>query len=475
MNRLPRVLLLAALLAGVPAAARAQIPMFDLERLRLDPAAVGALTQGTGALAPAGAFRLSYVIMGEGRPLAYRADGLLLGNGFGGTTDRIEDYISDRIGVHLLAAWTPTSWLELHGELPVMGWQIGDDLSAVGVPNPKRTALAAPWVGFKIPLMRGGLDVALGADVSGPLGAKNSVVRPDGIVARPHLEVGTKLGGLVVGLDAGFLYRQKAVDMGPVTLQHEVTGGLVFATSGRVRGELALRGGMNFDKLGSYGEALAGVRFRVAAFDAFVMGGPGIGDAPGTPRYRALLGLAWPTGDSEPARPAAAPAPYRPAPAVPPPARATTPPPPRAAPAPSQVPAPAPVPPPPAPRPAPKAGARLETGRIALEEKIQFEPKSARISEKSFGLLDQVVTILEENPTIDIVIEGHTDSQGAPGKNRLLSANRADAVKRYLVRRGIAAKRIDTRGYGESRPIASNDYESGREQNRRVEIRVKRR
>ncbi|MFT3913697.1 MAG: OmpA family protein [Anaeromyxobacteraceae bacterium] len=341
------------------------------------------------------------------------------------------------------------------------------------MPNPKRTALAAPWVGFKIPLMRGDLDVAVGADVSGPLGAKNSVVRPDGIVARPHLEVGTRLAGLVVGLDAGFLYRQKAVDMGPVTLQHEVTGGLVFATTGRVRGELALRGGMNFDKLGSYGEALAGVRFRVAAFDAFVMGGPGIGDAPGTPRYRALLGLAWPTGDVEPAR--ATPAAVRPSPALPPPPRATTPPA-RTTPAPSQVPAPAPVPPPPAPRPAaPKAGARLETGRIALEEKIQFEPRSARISERSFALLDQVVTILEENPTIDIVIEGHTDSQGAPGKNRLLSSNRADAVKRYLVRRGIAGTRIDTRGYGESRPIASNDYESGREQNRRVEIRVKRR
>jgi outer membrane protein OmpA-like peptidoglycan-associated protein len=469
MNRLSRsaLLVLSCLAAGAPAATRAQIPEFDLERLRLDPAAVGSLVQGTGTLAPAGTLRLSYVIAGEGRPLAYREDGLLLGNGFGGTTDRVEDYISDRIGIHVLASWTVASWLELHGELPVMGWQIGDDLSAVGVPNPKKTALAAPWLGFRVPVFRDGplgLDMAFALDASGPVGTKNSVVRPEGFVARPRLELGRRFGGLQWGLEAGFLWRQKPVDMGPVELQHELTGGMVFATTGRTRVELDLRAGMNFDELGAYGESLLGVRFRVAAFDAFLMGGPGFGDAPGTPRYRALFGLAWPSGDTSEPR---AKEPYPATRPVPPPPRSTTTP---SRPADrSPVPAPVPLPPP------PKSGkAKLEAGRIALNEKIQFEPRSAKIDERSFSLLDEVVTILDASRTVEIVIEGHTDSQGAPGKNRELSYNRAEAVKRYLVRRGIAATRIDTRGYGESRPIASNDYESGREQNRRVEIRVKR-
>jgi len=469
MNRLLRsaLLVLSCLAAGAPAAARAQIPEFDLERLRLDPAGVGSLVQGTGTLAPAGTYRLSYVIHGEGRPLAYREDGLLLGNGFGGTSDRVEDYISDRIGIHVLASWTAASWLELHGELPIMGWQIGDDLSAVGVPNPKKSALGAPWLGFRVPVFRDGplgFDMAIAVDASGPLGTKNSVVRPEGFVARPRLELGRRFGGLQFGLEGGFLWRQKPVDMGPVELQHEVTGGMVFATTGRVRVELDLRAGMNFDELGAYGESLVGVRFPVAAFDAFLMGGPGFGDAPGTPRYRALFGLSWPSAvTSEPRVRDPYPA-TRPAPALPPPSKTGP-----SRTSPSPVPAPVPLPPP------PKSGkARLEAGRIALNEKIQFEPRSAKIAEGSFTLLDEVVSILEANPGVEIVIEGHTDSQGAPGKNRELSYNRAEAVKRYLVRRGVAATRVDTRGYGESRPIASNDYESGREQNRRVEIRVKR-
>jgi outer membrane protein OmpA-like peptidoglycan-associated protein len=240
-------------------------------------------------------------------------------------------------------------------------------------------------------------------------------------------------------------------------------GGLVLASTGaKVRGELALRGSMNFDDLGAHAEALLGLRFRLAAFDAFVMGGPGFGDSPGTPRFRALLGIGWPAqaagAKATSAQPASKPAP-------PPPSRTS---PAQQRPATTPVPAPVPLPPPPA---APRA--KLEASRIALSEKIMFETGSARIAERSFGLLDEVVTILEANPGVAIVVEGHTDSRGAPGKNRELSANRAESVKKFLVRRGIDPSRIDTRGYGETKPIRSNDTEGGREANRRVELRVK--
>jgi outer membrane protein OmpA-like peptidoglycan-associated protein len=456
-----------ALLAAAPAAAIAQIPKFDLERLRLDPAATASLVQGVGELAPPGTWRLSYVIHGEGRPLAYREDGLLLGNGFGGSTDRVEDYVSDRAGIHVLLSWTAASWVEVHAEVPVVGWQIGDDLTAVGVPNPQRTALAAPWLGVRVPLLQRsgptGLSLAVAVDGTGPIGTKNSVAAPDGFVARPRLEIGQRFEGVVIGLEAGAVYRATKVNVGPVELGHEVVGGLVIATTGRTRGELAVRAGMNFDDLGTSTEALLGIRFRMAAFDAFVMGGPGFGDAPGTPRYRAMFGLGWPAQDVRGARGAA---PLRTTAAPQPPARQGASP---------SAPAPAPVPVPLPPPPRVPSRARLESDRIALTEKIEFEAGSARIDQQSFGILGEVAAILEANPRVSVVVEGHTDSAGPPGKNRELSYDRAESVKRFLVQRGVEARRIDTRGYGETRPVTSNATAAGREANRRVEIRVKQR
>jgi len=464
----PSVLLVAAL-AAAPAVAVAQVPQFDVERLRLDPSATGSLTQGVGELPEKGSWRFSYVIHEEARPLAYRQDGLLLGNGFGGSTDRTADYVSDRATLHVLASWTPARWLELHAELPIVGWQSGDSLSAVGYPDPKRTALAAPWLGFRVPIFRRsgptGFSMALAVDGSGPiLATPDSLAGPDGVVLRPRAEMGLRFESLVIGLEGGGIYRSTKVDVGPAELGHEVIGGLSIATTGMVRGELDLRGGYNLDNLGTYAEALVGIRFPLSVFESFLLGGPGFGDAPGTPRFRVLFGLAWP----RPASMGVATFSSRPAP-PPPPARtaagATT-----AAPGAKPVPSPAPVPLPPPPK---ASRARLEGNRIELSEKIMFETGSARIAERSFGLLDDVVAVLEANPGVDVVIEGHTDSQGSASHNKELSHERAEAVRKFLVRRGIDARRLEAHGYGEARPIASNSTEEGREANRRVELRVK--
>jgi len=462
----PSVLLIAAL-AAAPAVAVAQAPQFDVERFRLDPSATGSLAQGVGELPEKGSWRFSYVIQEEARPLSYRSDGLLLGNGFGGSTDRVADYLSDRATLHLLASWTPARWLELHAEMPVIGWQSGDSLSAVGYPDPKRTAIAAPWLGFRVPIFRRsgptGLSMALALDGSGPiLATPDSLAGPDGVVLRPRAELGLRFESFVIGLEGGGIYRSTKVDVGPAELGHEVIGGLSIATTGMVRGELDVRGGYNLDNLGTYGEALVGIRFPLSVFESFLLGGPGFGDAPGTPRFRVLFGLAWP----RPASMGVATFSSKPQP-PPPPAKtgATAP---GAKPAPS--PAPVPLPPPPGP-----SRAKLEGNRIALSEKIMFETGSARIAERSFALLDDVVAVLEANPTVDVVIEGHTDSHGSASKNRELSTERAEAVRKFLVRRGIEARRLEAHGYGETRPIASNSTEEGREANRRVEIRVKKR
>ena len=80
---------------------------------------------------------------------------------------------------------------------------------------------------------------------------------------------------------------------------------------------------------------------------------------------------------------------------------------------------------------------------------------------------------MRENPTTKAVVEGNTDSKGTDEYNQKLSERRAASVKDVLVKSGIEADRLTTVGYGESRPVASNDTEEGRAKNRRVSIVVK--
>ena len=85
-------------------------------------------------------------------------------------------------------------------------------------------------------------------------------------------------------------------------------------------------------------------------------------------------------------------------------------------------------------------------------------------------MLDGAVKTLRDNPSLHVVVEGHTDSVGSDAYNRKLSERRAKAVRDYLVREGIESSRLTTHGYGKSRPVASNDTAEGRAENRRAEI-----
>ena len=84
--------------------------------------------------------------------------------------------------------------------------------------------------------------------------------------------------------------------------------------------------------------------------------------------------------------------------------------------------------------------------------------------------LDKLAEFLREYPDRTVLIEGHTDSVGSESSNFLLSERRADSVKSYLVRQGIAAGRLSTAGLGQGSPVAGNDTATGRQQNRRVEV-----
>lgn len=103
---------------------------------------------------------------------------------------------------------------------------------------------------------------------------------------------------------------------------------------------------------------------------------------------------------------------------------------------------------------------------------INFKFDSAAIEPASSVILDRAVTSLNEAKDVAVRIEGHCDSTGTAAYNDKLSERRAAAVKTYLVAHGIAADRLSVLGKGESTPIASNDTEAGRFQNRRVEFHV---
>lgn len=103
---------------------------------------------------------------------------------------------------------------------------------------------------------------------------------------------------------------------------------------------------------------------------------------------------------------------------------------------------------------------------------IQFESGKDVLKTSSYTILNQVVTVLRDNPTYILEINGHTDSQGDDATNLILSKNRAGAVKSYLVNKGIDGSRLMTEGYGESMPVADNATAAGRTLNRRVEFKV---
>ncbi len=103
---------------------------------------------------------------------------------------------------------------------------------------------------------------------------------------------------------------------------------------------------------------------------------------------------------------------------------------------------------------------------------IQFETGKATIKKSSYALLNDIAKVMKENPTYMIEIQGHTDNTGSKKVNQELSEKRAEAVKTYLVGKGVNANRIKAVGYGDEKPVASNATAAGRNKNRRVEFIV---
>ena len=103
---------------------------------------------------------------------------------------------------------------------------------------------------------------------------------------------------------------------------------------------------------------------------------------------------------------------------------------------------------------------------------VEFETSKATIKQSSYALLDEIAQQFIENPSFIIEVQGHTDNTGNADKNLELSQARADAVRDYLISKGVPAERMTAHGYGQERPVADNKTKAGRAKNRRVEFDI---
>ncbi|MCX7878276.1 MAG: OmpA family protein [Ignavibacteria bacterium] len=113
----------------------------------------------------------------------------------------------------------------------------------------------------------------------------------------------------------------------------------------------------------------------------------------------------------------------------------------------------------------------IKVGEVIILEGINFETNSSRITPESETILMKAYNTMKNNPEIEVEISGHTDSRGSAERNQKLSEDRANAVKDWLVAKGIDPKRITTVGYGEDKPIAPNDSPENMAKNRRIEFK----
>ncbi|HRF99789.1 MAG TPA: OmpA family protein [Bacteroidia bacterium] len=114
----------------------------------------------------------------------------------------------------------------------------------------------------------------------------------------------------------------------------------------------------------------------------------------------------------------------------------------------------------------------IEVGQSIILKNIFFDFDKATIRPESTNELDRLIKLLTENPTLKIELGSHTDSKGSDEYNQKLSQSRSQSVVTYLIGKGIATDRLVAKGYGETVPVATNDTEAGRQENRRTEFKI---
>lgn len=470
-------------LISTASAQTAKVPGFELERLELDPFAVGSLVLGTGELPPPQTFRLSLAGQYELKPLV-----AMLGD------RQLGAVVRDRIGLHLAAAYALHERIALGLQIPIVAYQSSDDLSSVGIQSPSSGGFGNPVLIGRLGVLRDGLeapfDLALQLGLGIPIGSQDALASAGAFSFLPKLMAGKRvrslfLASVEIGARVTSTIRFRQQDLGS-----QLAVGASLSTLGaRLRGELTYRSGISFSGLPYAAELLGGGRFAVTPrLELFALAGPGFSRAPGSPTFRALIGLAFGGGG----RAAAA---IVPEPLVDPcaPGNKHTP---------EQCPEldddgdgiknkddkcplepgppenqGCPVKEPEKPKEKepekPKETVTLAPPKLVISEKIYFETGKSRLLPQSNQMLDVVAEFLKKHPELKrVLIEGHTDSTGPMALNMNLSQARAESVRRYLISKKVSASRLSAKGYGPTRPVASNDTPEGREKNRRVEFTI---
>jgi len=111
-------------------------------------------------------------------------------------------------------------------------------------------------------------------------------------------------------------------------------------------------------------------------------------------------------------------------------------------------------------------------GATIVLNHVIFAQGKADLDPKSYPELDEVIQMLKENPSMEIRLEGHTDNVGNAKKNMELSQSRVDAVKKYMVSKGVNKGRIETKAFGGSQPLKNEQTPEAKALNRRVEMRI---
>jgi OOP family OmpA-OmpF porin len=492
----PRAALLCGALAGFPVLAQtAPIKTFDLEQVTLSPGGQQSLLLSTGDTLAKGQLRLSLAGQYQRNPLVFLRSDVRQGA-----------VISRRLSSHLSVAYGLTDSVELALQLPVILSQAGDDLSSQGVAPVAGTVLGAPALQGRLVLARQSSlfpgDLGLNLALALPFGSSSGFAQDPGmgLAASASAGFGRDFGSLLrVGTEVGAVMRKREslANLAPGLIGQVgsyATLGVTATTLGEgLRGEVSGRAFVALTQSVTAGEVLAGARYPLPhGLEVFALAGPGIGQMPGTPVFRAFAGVALSPFPSEPVgrvteEPRAAPvlslAPV--SPPVPPsdadddgfadaddacPDQAGV-----------LVHQGCPPPPPPTPPSAPTAPApvedtspklaELKAGRIEIKEQVQFASSKSEILAGSFPLLEQVVKILEEHPELTrLRIGGHTDSRGPRDYNVKLSRDRAESVRRFLIERGVEPSRLEAQGYGPDQPIDTNETAAGRQKNRRTEF-----
>jgi len=114
----------------------------------------------------------------------------------------------------------------------------------------------------------------------------------------------------------------------------------------------------------------------------------------------------------------------------------------------------------------------IKNDQIVIKQQVHFATGKWVILPDSYALLGEVALVLKDNPQMHVLVEGHTDSVGSLKKNMTLSQKRAESVVEFLVNLGIDPNRLEAKGFGPTRPLASNSTAVGRAQNRRVEFHI---